>query len=305
MIDEVPLGSRVAPEASRRAPFYHFGVAGAIPFPGASPIRVCVGFHPPIARFPPSRLRMHETGLPARDRGQTPASRTRSDPGTDPIDHNEEGLSPTGGRLAEGGRRGEEGGKVGLFRPKRAAGGSAGDGGVLGGEDVDAAAAGFETGDAAEQHAGLSLARLGGGSGKEAFPDDEKAPAGVEHLADVPRVAIRVAAQLGDPPGMAGMRNRRRAAAGMVMPEAAPDLDRDAPGAKDDVRPTGQVRAVQAVTVSRPVQHAPNEELGLRVDAADARHEPAAMFGGKGVHAPEVYHNPPRGDRPRRLDPAA
>jgi hypothetical protein len=89
---------------------------------------------------------------------------------------------------------------------------------------------------------------------KFAFPDDEGAPAGVAKLAEDAAVAGDVALELIPPEGLAGCRDTGQGTAMVPMPEAAMDQDDRPIAGQDDVGRTGQVLAMQAETVAKPMQ---------------------------------------------------
>ena len=69
------------------------------------------------------------------------------------------------------------------------------------------------------------------------------------------------------------------------MPEAAVREDNFLPAWKDNVGASGKVAAMQAESVSEPVDQAPQDKLRIRIFAADAPHIATAPFRAELVHA--------------------
>ena len=74
------------------------------------------------------------------------------------------------------------------------------------------------------------------------------------------------------------------------MPEAAVDENRLAPASEHDIRPSGQVLAMEAIAISHGVEATPDDHLRLCVTALDRLHDAPALLGGAGVHGDECRH---------------
>ena len=64
----------------------------------------------------------------------------------------------------------------------------------------------------------------------------------------------------------------------MTMPEASIDLDYSFIAGEDNVRPTGEVFVMKAITVPFSMQCLSNEKLWLGVLAMDRRHDLASFL---------------------------
>ncbi len=69
------------------------------------------------------------------------------------------------------------------------------------------------------------------------------------------------------------------------MPETTMCENNFFPAWKNNVRPSWKVFAVQAESISEPVNQAPQGELRIRILAADAPHIATAPFRAELVHA--------------------
>ena len=116
-----------------------------------------------------------------------------------------------------------------------------------------------------------------------AFPDGVDAPAESAQGCVVPFVADGVSLELLSPPSAFGFRNARVLAVRVEMPEAAVAKNADAPAWQNDIGVAWKIASVQPEAISHGVQQAAHDELGLRVLPANARHQAAALLGGKGV----------------------
>lgn len=68
------------------------------------------------------------------------------------------------------------------------------------------------------------------------------------------------------------------------MPETSVDEDHLLAAGEHQVRPPGQLRAVQAVAVAQAVNEPADQHFGAGSLALDAGHAGAAFGGGEGVH---------------------
>lgn len=76
----------------------------------------------------------------------------------------------------------------------------------------------------------------------------------------------------------------------MAVPEAAVDENRLAAAGENDIRPSGQVLAMEAIAVAHGVETAADNHLRLGVATLDRLHDAPALLGGAGVHgAPTGY----------------
>ena len=70
----------------------------------------------------------------------------------------------------------------------------------------------------------------------------------------------------------------------VAVPEATVHEDRLAPGDEGDIRPAGQVSAMQAVSVAHGVQQPAHDQFRSCVPAPDRLHDAAALLRGAGIH---------------------
>ena len=76
----------------------------------------------------------------------------------------------------------------------------------------------------------------------------------------------------------------------MPVPEAAVDEDRLVPASEHDIRPSGEVFAMEAIAVAHGVETAADDHFRLGIAAFDGLHDAAALLGGAGVHGDGCGH---------------
>ena len=116
-----------------------------------------------------------------------------------------------------------------------------------------------------------------------AFPDHQHLPAQAAQVPAIAPVPFDVAIQLFVPVFDVALRPRRTFTALMAVPEAAVHEYNLLVFGQHDVRPAGQIIAMQPEPKAALVQKRAHDLFGLRVLGTDLRHYAAALFGRESV----------------------
>jgi hypothetical protein len=96
-------------------------------------------------------------------------------------------------------------------------------------------------------------------------------------------VAGGIALEFFPPPGALGLWNTGGFAVAVQMPEASVDKNANTVAWQNDVGASRQITPVETKTIAHGVEQAADDKFRLRILAANAGHQAAALLSGKGV----------------------